>query len=37
VPDSGWANVIGVGLALLIGAVVLMSTITVSLQHYFEV
>ncbi|MEY2688210.1 MAG: hypothetical protein RL375_2408 [Pseudomonadota bacterium] len=35
-PGSGWANVIGVGLALLIGAIVLMSTITVSLQHYFE-
>jgi hypothetical protein len=36
-PDSGWVNVIGVGLALLLGAIVLMSTITVSLQHYFEV
>ncbi|MEY4750020.1 MAG: hypothetical protein RIQ60_2234 [Pseudomonadota bacterium] len=35
-PVSGWANVIGVGLALLIGAVVLMSSITVALQHYFE-
>jgi hypothetical protein len=33
---SGWANIIGVGLALLVGAIVLMSTITVSLQHYFE-
>jgi hypothetical protein len=36
VAASGWANIIGVGLALLVGAVVLMSTITVSLQHYFE-
>jgi hypothetical protein len=35
-PASGWVNVIGVGLSLLIGAVVLMSSITVALQHYFE-
>ncbi|MFM2068383.1 MAG: hypothetical protein RLZZ584_3292 [Pseudomonadota bacterium] len=33
---SGWANVIGVILSLLIGAVVLMSSITVAVQHYFE-
>jgi hypothetical protein len=36
VPGSGWANVIGVGLSLLVGAVVLMSSITVAIQHYFE-
>jgi hypothetical protein len=33
---SGWANVIGVILSLLIGAVVLMSSITVAVQHYFD-
>lgn len=36
VAGSGWANIIGVGIALLLGAIVLMSTITISMQHYFE-
>lgn len=34
---SGWGAVIGVVLSLLIGATVLMSTITYGLQRYFEV
>lgn len=33
---SGWAAVIGVGLALMLGATVLMSTIAFSGQRYFE-
>ncbi|MFM2119545.1 MAG: hypothetical protein RL722_1013 [Pseudomonadota bacterium] len=36
-PASGWANVIGVILSLLIGAVVLLSSITMAMQHYFEI
>jgi hypothetical protein len=35
-PASGWAAVIGVVLALLIGATVLMATIAFSGQRYFE-
>lgn len=35
-PGSGWATVIGVGLALMIGATVLMATIAFSGQRYFE-
>lgn len=35
-PASGWGAVIGVVLALLLGATVLLSTITVSFQRYFE-
>jgi len=35
-PDSGWGAVIGVILALLVGATVLMSTIAFSGQRYFE-
>jgi hypothetical protein len=35
-PTSGWAAVIGVILALLVGATVLMSTIAFSGQRYFE-
>jgi len=35
-PASGWAAVIGVILALLVGATVLMSTIAFSGQRYFE-
>ncbi|MBI2733577.1 MAG: hypothetical protein HYX44_09845 [Aquabacterium sp.] len=35
-PASGWATVIGVGLALMVGATVLMSTIAFSGQRYFE-
>lgn len=35
-PPSGWGAVIGVVLALLLGATVLLSTITVSFQRYFE-
>ena len=35
-PASGWGAVIGVIAALLIGATVLLSTITYSLQRYFE-
>lgn len=34
---SGWGAVIGVVLCLLIGAGVLMSTITYGLQRYFEI
>jgi hypothetical protein len=33
---SGWAVVIGVGLALMVGATVLMATIAFSGQRYFE-
>jgi len=33
---SGWAAVIGAGLALMVGATVLMSTIAFSGQRYFE-
>ena len=36
VPASGWAAVIGVILALMLGATVLMATIAFSGQHYFE-
>lgn len=35
-PGSGWATVIGVALALMIGATVLMATIAFSGQRYFE-
>lgn len=35
--SSGWGAVIGVVLSLLIGAGVLMSTITYGLQRYFEI
>ena len=35
-PRSGWAAVIGVILALLLGATVLLSTISFGLQRYFE-
>jgi hypothetical protein len=35
-PSSGWAAVIGVGLSLMVGATVLMSTIAFSGQRYFE-
>lgn len=35
-PASGWAAVIGVALALMLGATVLMSTIAFSGQRYFE-
>lgn len=35
-PSSGWAAVIGVVLALLLGATVLMATIAFSGQRYFE-
>lgn len=35
-PTSGWAAIIGVVLALLLGATVLMSTIAFSGQRYFE-
>jgi hypothetical protein len=35
-PASGWGAVIGVILALLLGATVLLSTITISFQRYFE-
>ena len=35
-PASGWPAVIGVGLALMLGATVLMSTIAFSGQRYFE-
>jgi hypothetical protein len=35
-PTSGWPAVIGVGLALMLGATVLMSTIAFSGQRYFE-
>ena len=35
-PSSGWAAIIGVVLALLIGATVLMATIAFSGQRYFE-
>lgn len=35
--SSGWGAVIGVVLCLLIGATVLMSTITYGFQRYFEV
>ncbi len=35
-PASGWAAVIGVVLALLLGATVLMATIAFSGQRYFE-
>ena len=35
-PKSGWAAIIGVILALLVGATVLMSTIAFSGQRYFE-
>jgi hypothetical protein len=35
-PASGWSAVIGVVLALLLGATVLMSTIAFSGQRYFE-
>lgn len=35
-PASGWAAVIGVGLSLMVGATVLMSTIAFSGQRYFE-
>lgn len=35
-PASGWAAVIGIILALLVGATVLMSTIAFSGQRYFE-
>ncbi|MEY4753748.1 MAG: hypothetical protein RJA44_1423 [Pseudomonadota bacterium] len=35
-PASGWGAVIGVVLALLLGATALLSTITVSFQRYFE-
>ncbi|TAK93735.1 MAG: hypothetical protein EPO09_11655 [Aquabacterium sp.] len=35
-PSSGWPAVIGVALALMLGATVLMSTIAFSGQRYFE-
>ena len=35
-PSAGWAAVIGVGLALMLGATVLMATIAFSGQRYFE-
>ncbi|MDE2401572.1 MAG: hypothetical protein KGL90_07880 [Burkholderiales bacterium] len=35
-PSSGWAVVIGIVLALMLGATVLMSTIAFSGQRYFE-
>ena len=35
-PRSGWATIIGVVLALLVGAGVLMATIAFSSQRYFE-
>ena len=35
-PASGWSAVIGVALALMLGATVLMSTIAFSGQRYFE-
>lgn len=35
-PDSGWAAVIAVVLALLMGGTVLMATIAFSAQRYFE-
>jgi len=35
-PGSGWAVVVAVVLALLIGATVLMATIAFSGQRYFE-
>jgi hypothetical protein len=35
-PASGWAAVIGVALALMLGATVLISTIAFSGQRYFE-
>jgi len=35
-PPSGWAAIIGVILALLVGATVLMSTIAFSGQRFFE-
>jgi hypothetical protein len=35
-PASGWGAVIGVVLALLLGATALLSTITISFQRYFE-
>lgn len=35
-PASGWGAVIGVALALMLGATVLMSTIAFSGQRYFE-
>jgi hypothetical protein len=35
-PASGWAAVLGVIAALLIGATVLLSSITFTLQRYFE-
>ena len=34
--STGWAAVIGAGLALLVGGAVLMSTIAFSAQRYFE-
>jgi hypothetical protein len=36
-PPSGWLNVIGVAVALLIGATALMATIAFSGQRYFEI
>ena len=35
-PRAGWLAVIGVVLALLLGAGVLMATLAFSFQHYFE-
>ena len=35
-PTSGWAVVFGIGLALMLGATVLMATIAFSGQRYFE-
>lgn len=35
-PASGWASIIGVALALMLGATVLMATIAFSGQRYFE-
>ena len=35
-PASGWPVVIGVVIALLLGAGVLMATLAFSVQHYFE-
>jgi hypothetical protein len=35
-PDSGWATMFGVALALMVGGGVLMATIAFSAQRYFE-
>jgi TM2 domain len=35
-PASGWGAVIGVVISLLVGATVMISTISISIQHAFE-